>query len=121
MPHDTAVLDAEDPWNPDGETLASELVVVRLENGEGTVTLAWDPVEGAVSYRVYRTDAVNGAAGQEHRVATDVVDLAFVDDGVSAGTDGFVPDGGLGRWVELDARLPAARSHGAAPDQRKDD
>ncbi|MFN7145225.1 MAG: IPT/TIG domain-containing protein, partial [Myxococcota bacterium] len=110
----SAVMADDDPWNPGGETLASEVEVVRLEIGEGAVGLVWTPVPGAVGYHVYRTDAVNGSAGAEHRVAEGVVETAWVDDGAPAGTIGFVPDGGLGRWVEVETRLPAPRSHAVA-------
>ncbi|MES2644808.1 MAG: kelch repeat-containing protein [Myxococcota bacterium] len=110
----SALLGSDDPWNPDGETLASEVAVVRLGLGEVGVGLSWAPVPGAVAYRVYRTDAVDGAAGQEQRVADGIFETTWVDDGVAPGTVGFVPDGGLGRWVELADRLPAARSHAAA-------
>lgn len=110
----SAVLDADDAYNPGGETLASELQVVRLEEDQGTVTLTWAPVAGAASYRVYRTDAADGAAGQEHRVASDLTDTTLVDDGLAAGTEPWVPEGALGKWVELPERLPAPRSHAAA-------
>lgn len=110
----SAVMAADDPYNPGGESLASEVEVVRLVAGEGTVTLAWDPVAGAVGYRVYRTDAADGAAGQEHRVADELADTTWTDDGVAAGTEAYVPDGGLGVWVTLEERLPAPVAHGVA-------
>ncbi|MDP2306516.1 MAG: hypothetical protein Q8P18_10880 [Pseudomonadota bacterium] len=110
----SAVMADDDPWNPGGEGLASEVEVVRLEVGEGTVALGWSVVPGAVAYHVYRTDAVNGAAGEEHRVAEGILETAWLDEGAAAGTIGFVPDGGLGRWVELAERLPAPRSHAVA-------
>ncbi len=110
----SAVMGDDDPWNPGGETLASEVEVVRLELDEGSVGLAWEAVDGAVAYHVYRTDAVDGAAGTEHRVADGVTELEWVDDGAPAGTVGFVPDGGLGRWIEVETRLPGARSNAAA-------
>jgi hypothetical protein len=109
----SAVLGDDDPWNPGGETLASEVEVVRVGSDEGSVSLTWDAVPGAVAYHVYRTDDVNGSAGTEHRVAEGLTDTAWVDDGVDAGTVGFVPDGGLGRWIEVEP-LPAPRSHAVA-------
>ncbi|MFZ5479655.1 MAG: IPT/TIG domain-containing protein [Myxococcota bacterium] len=109
----SAVMGADDPWNPGGETLASEVEVVRVDT-DAAITLTWTAIEGASSYRVYRTDAVDGAAGAEHRVAADVAETTWTDDGVAPGTESYVPDGALGAWVELEERLPAPRSHAAA-------
>lgn len=110
----SARLAPDDAYNPGGESLASEVEVVRLVEGEGTVTLTWDPVDGAVGYRVYRTDDADGAAGEEHRVADDVPDPTWTDDGVAAGTETYVPDGGLGAWVTLEEPLPAPVARGVA-------
>lgn len=110
----SAVMADDDPWNPGGEGLASGVEVVRLELGEASAQLTWTPVPGAVAYHVYRTDAVDGAAGEEHRVAETLLETTWLDEGVAPGTIGFVPDGGLGRWVEVAERLPAPRSHAAA-------
>jgi hypothetical protein len=109
----SAVMPDDDPWNPGGETLASDVAVVRLGSDLGSVALTWEGVEGATSYRVYRTDAANGAAGAEHRVAADLTDTTWTDQGEPPGTASWVPDGGLGEWVVLDEALPSPVAHAA--------
>lgn len=108
-----AVMDASDPENPDGETPASGVRVVRIEQEDGAVDLEWTPVTGAAHYRLYRTDAPNGAAGEEHRIADDIAGTTFLDDGLAAGTEVFVPEGALGEWSILTTPIPSAWAYGA--------
>ncbi len=60
----SAVRPNSDPDNPDGETLPSDEVVVTL-GIEGGVLLEWGEVAGAVAYRIYRTESVNGVSSTE--------------------------------------------------------
>lgn len=108
----SAVMGLDHPDNPGGESLASEVVVVRTTSEAGGVRLAWEAVPDATAYRVYRTDAVDGAAGAEHRVADSVADTTWTDEGAAAGTEGWVPEGALGRWTLLDEALVEATSDG---------
>lgn len=107
------VMGGNDPVNPGGETPASNSYVVRVDVDGSAVRIVWDAVPGAVHYRIYRTDEVNGAAGEEHRIADEVTGTEFTDDGLPAGTETFVPIGGLGEWIELTDPLPGPWAHGA--------
>lgn len=107
------VMGAGDPENPGGETPASASYVVRVDRDNSAVTLSWSAVGGATHYRVYRTDAPNGASGEEHRIADDVASTSFVDDGKPAGTETFVGDGALGEWALLTETLPSPWARGA--------
>ncbi len=77
-----AVMDAGDPNNPGGESLASEPLVVRLPSltNNAFLTLHWNHVAGAVSYRIYRTETVDGVAGTEVLLAEmpTMVDMSDV-------------------------------------------
>jgi hypothetical protein len=107
----SAVLAAADPDNPGGETLASDEEIVTLGTAGG-VTLSWNAVmvngAPAASYRVYRTDEVNGRSQTEHLIG-ETTTTSFTDDGKPAGTEPFLPDGSLGRWKVVGAGLAAAR------------
>ncbi len=117
-----AVLDDGDPDNPGGETVASDEAIVTL-GVDGAIDLSWDPVTtnglAAQSYRIYRTDAVDGASQTEHLIAT-TEDTSFTDTGEEPGTEQPLPAGATGVWVEDPAVLgdgttPLPRwGHGAA-------
>src|SRR5262249_38737573 len=97
-----------DPDNPGGETLSSEEEIVTL-SAKGSITLSWFGIEGAASYRIYRTDVVNDRSQAEHLIGT-TTDTSFTDDGKAAGSEGFLPDGSLGVWQIVDgAALGTAR------------
>ncbi|MFT7520100.1 MAG: hypothetical protein ACI9MC_002244 [Kiritimatiellia bacterium] len=84
--------------NPDGESLPSE--PIRLDVPEGTQPiLHWRPVEGAASYRVYRTKNADDLPGNETLLA-EVTDPQFEDTGASEpdGTTLPLPHGSLGAW-----------------------
>ncbi len=108
----SAVLAAADPDNPGGETLASDEAILSIGGGTMSIDLAWDPVMAngmpAASYRVYRTDAVDGASQTEHLIAT-VTTTSYTDAGAAAGTENPLPGGALGVWVTLPGTLAAAR------------
>ncbi len=97
----SAVLDAGDPENPGGETLASDEAIRTIGGGTGAITLDWDAVTvngvDAASYRIYRTDAVDGASQQEHLIA-EVTDTTYTDTGDDAGTEPPLTPGSLGVW-----------------------
>ncbi len=113
----SAVLDAGDPDNPGGETLASDEAIVTI-GAEGSVALDWEPVvvngTAAASYRIYRTDAVNGVSQTEHLIDT-TTDTDYTDTGADAGTEDPLPPGAVGVWVlQANTMLEARWGHGAA-------
>ncbi|MCK5688582.1 hypothetical protein KAI87_04885 [Myxococcota bacterium] len=88
--------------NPDGETLPSDAESIRLGDGESGVKIEWDAVTDAVSYRIYRTVAVNDFAGTDVLLATGVTATSFDDDGsATPAGDAPLPPGSLGQWAEL--------------------
>ena len=114
----SAVLAAADPDNPSGETLPSDEAIVTIGGTGGAIDLAWDPVTvngmAAASYRIYRTDAVNGISQTEHLIAT-VDGTSYTDTGDAAGTESPLPPGSTGVWVTEAGTLGAARwGHQAA-------
>lgn len=116
-----------DPNNPGGEALASEPLVIQLPDLSPNLvhlTLRWDHVPNAVEYRIYRTKAPGGIAGDEVLLAempalTDLGNIvddggtplarqSFLDDGVdNSAVDALdpanlpLPDGSLGVWHEV--------------------
>jgi len=114
----SAVLASADPDNPDGETLPSEEAIITIGGATTSIDLAWGAVNvngiDAVGYRVYRTDAANGASQTEHLVA-EVTGTSFTDTGEAAGTQSPLPEGSTGTWVVQAGALGAARwGHQAA-------
>lgn len=113
----SAVLDATDPDNPSGETLASDEAIITIGGTTGAIDLAWDPVsvngKAAVSYRVYRTDAVNGASQTEQLIAT-VTDTSYTDTGDTTTAETPLPDGSMGVWVDAGTINVARWGHQAA-------
>lgn len=97
-----AIMDDADPFNPGGETLPSEAVVVRLPTLHGyavQVTLDWDKLDGAVGYRIYRSPTAGTAAGAEELLA-ELGDVdTFTDDGdVTDDSKAPLRTGSLGVW-----------------------
>ena len=109
----SALLDGADPFNPNGETLASAVEVVAVATDDSSVELTWTAVPNAAAYNVYRTDVVNDAAGREHLISADVGGTTFADDGLAPGAIPFVPEGSIGEWTVLSGLLPSPRSNGA--------
>jgi hypothetical protein len=114
----SAVLAAGDPDNPGGETLPSDEEILTIGGATTSIEITWDPVTvngmAAAAYRVYRTDAVNGASQTEHRIA-EVTDTSFVDSGEAAGTLPPLPEGATGVWTVETGALGTARwGHQAA-------
>jgi hypothetical protein len=110
----SAVLAASDPDNPGGETLPSDEAIVTLTSAQTGLDLAWNPVTGAVGYKVYRTATVNGASQGEVLIATPT-GTSYTDTGATAGTEVPLPPGALGTWAVQGQSLGQARwGHQAA-------
>jgi hypothetical protein len=108
----SAILDAADPDNPGGETLPSDEQIITIGGAGGAIDLTWDPVMvngmPAASYRIYRTDAVNGISQTEHVIAT-VSGTNYTDTGAAAGIEAPLPPGATGVWIVETGMLAAAR------------
>jgi len=114
----SAVLDVTDPDNPGGETLASDEEILTIGGVDGAIDLGWDAVVvngiPAASYRIYRTDSVNGVSQTEHLVAT-TTDTDYTDTGDAAGVESPLPAGATGVWATGIDTLGTARwGHQAA-------
>lgn len=117
----SAVMAANDPYNPGGETLASEPQAVRVPGGGIDLTLAWAPVQGAVEYRVYRSAAPDQPVGNEELLAVvQAPTTSFNDNSQTMTTMGVkpLPLGSLGVWHQVATLNQARYAHGAtsAPD-----
>jgi hypothetical protein len=113
----SAVLDGADPDNPGGETLPSDEAIVTI-GATGSVDLSWPEVmvngAAAVSYRIYRTAAVDGASQTELLIDT-VTGTSYSDVGATAGTDAPLPSGSTGVWGGLAEAMTTPRwGHSAA-------
>lgn len=106
------------PDNPGGETLASASAGLYLPT-QGSIDVSWQEVPGAVSYRVYRTPAVDTPPGKERLVAAGLAAGAvcsaglcrFIDTGLTAGSDAPLPPGALGVWHAAPITLGVARAN----------
>jgi hypothetical protein len=97
-----AIYASDDPTNPDGESLPSDPIVVTLPDVGGLgVDLAWEPMVGAVGYRVYRSPT---AGDTDEEWVGDTTDTHLFDDGLPTTPD-YAPlaAGALGAWVALPA------------------
>jgi hypothetical protein len=117
-----AVMAAADAFNPGGETLPSAVFGINLPPiGSGyhlQVVLSWDPVPGAVGYRIYRT-AANAPAGSATLLADTTVALPgnFTCSGATKCTDaGATPGvqrphaiGSTGTWANIAPTMITAR------------
>ena len=116
----SAIMNGSDPYNPSGETLASDEVVATV-GASGSVTLSWPPVAGAVSYRVYRSPAANGASQSEVLLASNINAtndaglVVYTDDGTATpGSEVFMKKGSTGVWLTQTPTLQHARFDAAA-------
>ncbi len=114
-----AVLRADHPANPGGETLPSEpqpLFVPTLAQ-RVHVTLSWADFEGVDTWRIYRSPLANLPFGQEELIAELPADqTSFTDDGATPTQAGVtpLPIGALGAWHTV-ATLDTPRfNHGVA-------
>jgi len=118
----SAVMDASDPSNPGGETLASDplAVIVPPVPNKVDITIYWTAVPGAQSYRVYRTPSPNQLVGEGRLIATvRASETSYLDHGATAGNEVPLPLGALGVWHEVGplttAREGAAVTFAADP------
>ena len=97
----SAVMKSTYSDNPGGETIASDEGIIAVPDNS-KVTIEWEPPPSGGSevafYRVYRTDEPNGVSGTEHLIADNITTTIFTDDGKPAGTQSYVPNGGLGAF-----------------------
>lgn len=123
----SATIDATDPENLGGETLASDPIIMKLpaiNNRKISVKLTWSkpvdnagaPLSGITGYRVYRV-AKDGVPGKDEKLLAEVTGadtLSYVDDGAKAlGTTEPLPPGSTSAWQALPA-LGTARTGAAA-------
>jgi hypothetical protein len=122
-----ALMPPTDPFNPDGETVASDvfgIVLPALNGYTFAVKLSWDAVPGAIGYVLYRSSGTT-PFGSEVQIADTTkplpVNLACatatscVDTGVAApSTPGIAPLklGSTSKWIVL-AQTMTARRQGA--------
>lgn len=101
----SALMDPNDVDNPGGETLPSDVQSLLLPNlpQKAQVTLSWNPVGGAIGYRVYRTPMANQVAGQEQLLAEVMGGntLDYTDAGGMTTATSPLPQGSTGRWRKL--------------------
>lgn len=126
-----AVMSAADPFNPSGETLPSAPIAFRLPTlpaGYGArPKLSWDPVTGAVGYRIYRT-AANGAPLSDKLIAdtrtlpaavTCPTATSCIDSGAALTLETPLLPGSTGTWTKTKpmgrARQGAAVTWAADP------
>ncbi len=113
----SAVRDATDPDNKNGETLASDEIVAAL-GFKGSVVLTWTaPTNSAhiAKYRVFRTPTVNGKSGEEVFLAEVTAATTYTDDGsATAASDTPLPRGSTGTWNALTGTLVRARLNAGA-------
>lgn len=111
----SAVMGASDAFNPNGENLASDPFPIQLPALTGAsfhVTLSWNSIPGAATYRVYRSPAAGSAAGSEQVIA-EVTTTTYQDQGAAPiSADTPLPVGAVGNWQSI-ASLNTARE-GAA-------
>ena len=112
----SAVFGSGDDRNPDGESLASEPLVVQLPDLTDKIhlTLLWSQVPGAVGYRVYRSPQPDLASGSEELIAevSGGATTQLTDTGLASLTPVIapLPNGALGQWRALtSAPLNSAR------------
>ena len=115
-----AIFDANDPVNPDGESLASDPIVLQLpeiSTGGVILSISWTQVPDAVGYRVYRSPAADAGSNSERLVAelTGADMVSYTDDGSVMADMGMepLPDGALGNWATV-ATLTDAREGACA-------
>lgn len=109
----SAVMPMTDASNPGGETLASDpfgVVVPDLtsSNKKIKLTLFWEAVPGAASYKIYRTPMPGQLVGAVKQVGSVTNAVTFIDSGAAAMSGTPLPEGSLGQWKEV-GPLPSAR------------
>lgn len=111
----SAVFPAGDPQNPDGESLASDPLVIQIPDRPERihVTVVWSGVAGASGYRIYRSPDPDLSSGSELLIAeVGVSPLTYTDEGGAAGTEAPLPFGSLGNWAVMPSMLAAREGAG---------
>jgi hypothetical protein len=104
----SAVMAANDPDNPSGETLASD-EHVGLLTAQGEIALGWNAIMGADHYRVYRSPMANGVSGSEVLLKDNIMGTSFTDDGsLMPGMETPLLLGSTGAWSVMSTKLAAA-------------
>ena len=124
----SAVMSEDDPSNPGGETLASDPIGVSLPvELEGTLvlTLFWDPVPGAMGYRIYRSPSGSeNLDGVRLLAEVDGGDTTTYEDTAVGGADlgdPPLPLGATGVWMGMPDLGTAREAAGVAVAQDPDD
>lgn len=123
----SATFGAADLDNPNGESLASDPIIVKLPAVAGKkiqVLLGWSPpvdslgapLPNVSGYRIYRTPTVNGVSGEEVRIAEIAAGMTtYTDDGTAVpGSDKPLPTGSTGAWRTLPPMNSPRKGHAAA-------
>ncbi|HRI65443.1 MAG TPA: IPT/TIG domain-containing protein [Polyangium sp.] len=123
----SAVFSAADLDNPNGESLASDPLLLKVPALMGKkikIMLSWAPpvdslnmpLPNVAGYRIYRTPMVNGVSGDEVRIAEVGLGITtFADDGTAApSTEKPLPTGSTGAWRTLPAMNTPRKGHAAA-------
>ncbi len=101
----SAVMTANHPNNPNGESLPSEPLPFKLPTTflkKVHITLQWDPIAGAAKYRIYRSPTPGLIAGQEQLIGeVNAPTTQFTDRGATATAPIPRKIGALGEWVTL--------------------
>ena len=107
----SAVYGAYDACNPGGESLPSNTFVVRVGSVYSRVELAWDDVEDAVAYYVYRTPTPGLAPSRMALLATVQGKTSYADTGADSPDEKHSPEtlGAIGNWATLPGTMTEAR------------
>jgi large repetitive protein len=101
----SALRASDDADNPDGETLASDPLLIQTPDIEQkiSITISWTEVAGAVGYRIYRTPEPDQPFGNETLLGqVDGATRMFVDDGsVTPGQEKPLPLGAMGQFAVM--------------------
>jgi hypothetical protein len=120
----SAVFPSTDPRNPNGESLASDPLIIRIPDRPERihVTLVWSQVAGAAGYRIYRSPTPNLTSGSERLIAEVTANpLVYIDEGDTAGTTAPLPFGATGTWKPLPSLTVPRESMGLAAAVDPDD
>jgi hypothetical protein len=105
--------DAADEYNPGGESLAGDPILVTLPDRghDYQVEISWTPQPRAVGYRIYRSPSPDLGSGSEEWIADVGSTTSWTDTGLST-NGGKVPlvEGALGKWAVVGAMNHARHS-----------
>ena len=110
-----AVFPNTDPLNPDGESLASDPLVIQIPDRPERIhiTVVWSGVARASGYRIYRSPDPDLFSGSERLIAeVGAAPLTYTDYGDVAGAEAPLPFGSLGNWAVMPVMLSAREGAG---------